>query len=143
MPRDLAHLAHSPCPMDPYGIDARIRDVDPLLFLAWNPRVQRHEIWRHPHRATGAPEFILRVQRPDGGFRLPGADLVAHLRSIDAWRTRDLMDGLAAIEAQEAAREAQQERRDADLAEQGARLVHREAVDMHRSFAMNLRREAG
>lgn len=52
---------------DFYGVARRLREIDPDLYLAWNPRIQRYEIHDRAARQT----LVVRIQNPDGSFRLP------------------------------------------------------------------------
>ncbi len=95
---------------DPFDIARRVKEIDPDLYLAWNPRVNRFEV--HDAKAPGGT-MVMRVQEPDGRFRVPDGRVLETLR---ANRRERFPEVLREIEAIERARDRAWEAKTEDVA---------------------------
>lgn len=97
---------------DFYGVARRLREIDPDLYLAWNPVVQRYEV--HDRRAHPKHTLVLRVQEPDGSFRLPDGRVI---EAILKYRGKSIKEIVREIDEHNEKLERSIQRQRLDIAE--------------------------
>jgi len=83
-------------PGDPFGIIDRVKEVDPDLFVAWNPNLWRFEV--HDRRAPGEETMVMRVQEPDGRFRMLDNRVLETLRANRRERFPEILREVERVE---------------------------------------------
>ncbi|HEX7022641.1 MAG TPA: hypothetical protein VF171_07275 [Trueperaceae bacterium] len=96
---------------DALGVVRRVKELDPALFVAWNPACRRYEV--HDREARGST-LVMRVQEPDGSFRRLDARVIETLRRNRRERFGEVF---AELERAEERREREWGRRTTRIAE--------------------------